>query len=283
MSMLYALEKFGYKKASDEFFEKYYSKKRASESTPVFINVLKGKLLFLQMIKNPRDRVYVSLAKEFNRLMPDGDKPLRFFESTDKEKNALNSIWVLESLYDDHNGEVKASQGTGFLLNGVGLVTCAHVVSEGDDIFDNIKAFKCDSIGQKYDIHVVCIDKHRDIAILEIVPNKTSQHATFNELHLDMSDSIKHKMPITLMGFPAYKLGQSAYLADGKIASVYTQSGVKKFEIDILIREGNSGGPVLNSNFDVIGIAAEGAEKTGGNNAVIRICELSGLLEQKKP
>ena len=82
-----------------------------------------------------------------------------------------------------------------------------------------------------------------------------------------------------MIGFPAYKIGQSPYLADGKVAAIYTQSGVKKFEIDILIRERNSGGPVLNSNLDVIGIAAEGAERSGGNNAVIRACEIGNSLK----
>jgi hypothetical protein len=279
-SMLYAWEKFGYEGASNELFEKYYTKQRASESKPEFINVLKGKLLFLQMVKGPRDQVYVGLAKRFNHLVPKDYKSLRYIESPDKEKNAIGSIWVLETLYDDHNDEVKASQGTGFMLNGVGLVTCAHVVSENGEIVKNIKAFQCNSIGNKYDITVKKIDQHRDIAILELTSSQPSEKTVFTELHPPISEIVEQKNPIIIMGFPAYKVGQSAYLADGKIASVFTQSGVKKFEIDILIREGNSGGPVLNTNYEVIGIATEGAEKSGGNNSVTRISELYTAFEQ---
>lgn len=282
-SMLYAWEKFGYQEAGDEFFEKYYKKQRASDSRPKFVNVLKGKLLFLQMVKGPRDHVYVSLAKRFNNLISEDEKPLRYLESTDKERNALNSVWVLETLYDDQNGELKASQGTGFMLEGVGLVTCAHVISEDGNVFEKIKAFQATSIGNKYEITVKHLDCHRDIAILNLETAEENKKPCHSVLRLDLSDEIKQKTPITLIGFPSYKIGQSPYLADGKIASVYSQSGVKKFEIDILIREGNSGGPVLNSNLDVIGIAAEGAEKTGGNNAVIRVCELIALLNQNKP
>lgn len=281
--MLYAWRKFGYQEASNEFFKKFYTKQRASDSIPKFVNVLKGKLLFLQMVKGPRDRVYVSLAKSFNSLISEDERPLRYLETPDKERNALNSVWVLETLYDDQDGELKASQGTGFMVKGVGIVTCAHVVSEDGNIFKDIKAFQANSIGNKYNITVNHIDNHRDIAILKIDAKEANKDTKNSELKLDLSDEIGQKTPVTLIGFPSYKLGQSPYLADGKIASVYAQSGVKKFEIDILIREGNSGGPVLNSNLDVIGIAAEGAEKTGGNNAVIRICELVALLNQNIP
>lgn len=282
-SMLYAWDKFGYQDASDEFFEKFYSKQRASNSVPEFVNVLKGKLLFLQMVKGPRDHVYVALAKRFNNLITKDEKPLRYLESTDKERNALNSVWVLETLYDAPSGDLKASQGTGFMLKGVGLVTCAHVVSENNEVFEGIKAFQANAIGKKYDITVKYLDTDRDIAVLNIESGEKNNSAFQSVLCLESSGEIKQKTPVTLIGFPSYKIGQSPYLADGKIASVYAQSGVKKFEIDILIREGNSGGPVLNSNLDVIGIAAEGAEKSGGNNAVIRICELIALLDQNKP
>jgi S1-C subfamily serine protease len=58
--------------------------------------------------------------------------------------------------------------------------------------------------------------------------------------------------------------------------------GIHKFEIDQLIREGNSGGPILNTKYEVVGIAAEGAEKGMGNNAVIAISELFKMLSELK-
>ena len=84
------------------------------------------------------------------------------------------------------------------------------------------------------------------------------------------------------MGFPAYKIGQTPYLAEGRIASLYPQKGVKKCEITAQIREGNSGGPVVDAELRLVGIAVEGAEKSGGNNAVVLASEIFNLLGQSQ-
>ena len=68
-------------------------------------------------------------------------------------------------------------------------------------------------------------------------------------------------------------------MAEAKVASRFGDKGIQKFEIDTQIREGNSGGPVLNKKFEVVGIAAEGARKESGNNAVISINELAKILK----
>ncbi len=273
-SMIYAWEKFGYEQASEESLAKYYSKHRASGENPEFKNVVRGKLLFLQMIKGPRDHVYVNLAKRFNALLPDEEKRLRYLEDKNKEQAVLDSLWVLESLYDAADGSAVCSQGTGFVLDGFGVVTCAHVVSSNGKVLEKIKAFQCQSLGSQYDVRVKLLDLDRDIAILELLSKEKVPIILKKSIGVAESDAVSQKEPIALAGFPAYKIGQSPYWVDGKVASTYAQSGVEKFEIDIVIREGNSGGPVLNSNFEVVGIAAEGAEKSGGNNAVIKIGEL---------
>ncbi len=66
------------------------------------------------------------------------------------------------------------------------------------------------------------------------------------------------------------------------MAKIYSQSTINKFEIDKLIREGNSGGPVINAKSMVIGIALEGARKNTGNNGCLVILEIDQVLSSDK-
>src|SRR6202034_2705721 len=86
------------------------------------------------------------------------------------------------------------------------------------------------------------------------------------------------KDQVTLMGFPAYKMGQTPYVAGGAVASRYVQHLISKMEITAQIREGNSGGPVLGNAEKVVGIAVEGADKSVGNNAVVLVKDLFVML-----
>ena len=83
---------------------------------------------------------------------------------------------------------------------------------------------------------------------------------------------------VKLLGFPAYAPGHGHYMVDSKVAKIYCQSAVNKFEIDKLIREGNSGGPIIDAESMVIGIALEGARKEGGNNGCLVISEIDQIL-----
>jgi len=65
------------------------------------------------------------------------------------------------------------------------------------------------------------------------------------------------------------------------VASLYIQSGVSKFEITCQIREGNSGGPILNDKNELVGMAIEGAEKGSGNNGCLSLSEIMKVISGK--
>ena len=73
-SMIYAWERWGVEKAENEFIEKYYF--CDSNYRPSYVNIVKGKLAFLHMVKGKNDPIYVNLAKRFNSLIPDDYKKL---------------------------------------------------------------------------------------------------------------------------------------------------------------------------------------------------------------
>lgn len=164
----------------------------------------------------------------------------------------------------------KISQGTAFMLDGYGLVTCEHVLVEG------IKAFRHDDFSRKYDVKVVKKNKDLDVAILGIDCDKT------NKLNIGDESELKRLDNLTVAGFPNYRLGDTPSIVDGRIRSFRIVSLIKWMLLDAPIIAGNSGGPVLNRGNKVVGIAATGgdsveeARKTE-HNGVIPISVL-GLL-----
>lgn len=204
---------------------------------------------------------------------------LPHIDTRGNEKDVYNCLWILETLYDDERGEAIANHGTGFMLENVGLVTCAHVVADKDKIYKKTKAFRHDQLHEKYVINVTQFSEDLDLAVVELLSNDKSKIEITECLSL-ATDDVKLKDPVSLFGFPAYKIGQTPYVVEAKVASKFGAKSIQKFEIDTQIREGNSGGPVLNSRFEVVGIAAEGARKDSGNNAVISVNELDRLLKK---
>ncbi len=274
-SMLHAWRAYGYEKAEAEFNYKYNRKYRASDKPKSYLHVIKGKLAFLRSVRTGRNSIFIKLATQFNDLVEEEHK-FKIINITAPENNAVEALWVIESCYDDEDGNLHSYQGTGFQLKNVGIVTCAHVVSESKTIFENLEAFKYSDTTKKYKVNVERMCVHRDVAICsieddaELSPPKSCLE--ISEKELSMQDDVK------LLGFPAYAPGQSHYIVDSKIAKIYPQSGVQKFEIDKLIREGNSGGPIINLESMVIGIALEGARKEAGHNGCLIISEVDEVL-----
>lgn len=268
-SILHAWEKYGYDAAESAFNTYFDTRQRASNKDKSLLYVVKGKLAFLRSVRGGRDPIFQKLANRFNALVPDETKKFLIIESTAPEQVAIKSLWVLEACYDDENGGVLVAQGTGFYLDGFGLVTCAHVVTENGKLIDPIEAFQPAAPTKRFKVSVNHLDQHRDIALCTL---ESPDEVTSIQSH---SEQVAHGLEARLLGFPAYKLGQTPSIFDTKVTSTFTQHGVKKFEIDMQIREGNSGGPVVTADGRVIGVALEGARKDSGTNAVLEYSELS--------
>ncbi len=274
-SMLNAWRKYGYELAEKEFNEKYDLRHRASEKPKSYLYVIKGKLSFLRSVRSGRDPLFNKLAVQFNDLVEDEYK-FKLLKITDPEQNAIDALWVIEACYDDENGEVVSPQGSAFQLKDVGIVTCAHVVSERGAIFNNLEAFKYSDPTIKYKISVDRICPHRDVAICSII---ISGEMSPPEICIEKSAKpVEMQEDVKLLGFPAYAPGHGHFMVDSKVAKLYVQSAVNKFEIDSQIREGNSGGPIINKASMVTGIALEGARKEAGNNGCLMISEIDQVM-----
>jgi RNA-directed DNA polymerase len=276
-SILNSWRKYGYMATESEFNYKYNKRHKTSSNPKSLKYVIKGKLSFLRSIRGGRDQIFNKFAKQYNALVDDDTLKFKIYEETEPETNAINSLWVIETNYDNHKGESISSQGTGFLLDGFGLITCAHVVSEKNIVYKDIKAFKCTDIFTKYQVKVEYLDDHRDIAICAI---SGEQELPGTKIQLS-NKTITPGLEARLLGFPAYKMCQSFYISDTKVASEYPWHGLKKFEIDSQIRNGNSGGPIIDVSGKLLGVALEGARKDEGNNAALHFSELVSVLDGK--
>jgi S1-C subfamily serine protease len=274
-SILYAWEKHGYAAAEKEHIEKYDTKTRASSSPKSLKFVVRGKLSYMRSVRGWRDRIFNKLAAKFNALVEEDLQFSLFFEKS-PEHNAVDSLWIIESCYDDDSGDVITAQGTGFFLKNYGLVTCAHVVSEKKKLFNEIEAYQCTDTSKKYRLRVIYLDDHRDIAICKLA---VKEIVNIPKACIDIHDGdVVIGAKVKLLGFPGFAPGSNHYVADASVASTYTQNKVNKFEIDTQIRQGISGGPIINESGHLMGIALEGATRESGKNAVIVYKELKYVI-----
>lgn len=134
------------------------------------------------------------------------------------------------------------STGTGFFLDNKHILTCAHVVEQSSKIW-----ISNPMIGRKlYSAHVKSICKKKDLAIIKL--NDDYKFDKIDILKIGDSNKIKRRDITYVLGYP---LGQkNLKITTGII------SGIQNYYIqtDAPINSGNSGGPLIDKNGNVIGI-----------------------------
>jgi serine protease Do len=132
------------------------------------------------------------------------------------------------------------SSGTGCIVSSDGyILTGSHVIEGFKSVI--VKT----SSGQNYKAQVVAtMGKNKDLALLKISPKKPLQTIKFGD-----SDTIKVGQKVLAIGNP---FGFSGTLTQGIISRIDYKKG--KIQTDAAINPGCSGGPLLNSSGEVIGI-----------------------------
>ena len=149
------------------------------------------------------------------------------------------------------------SLGSGFIISSDGyIMTNNHVISGADEIYVKM------SDGQEYLAKLVGTSPEVDIAILKVSTNKT-----FKPLKFANSDNIKIGHWAIAFGNP---LGLNSSMTVGVIgASGRSSLGIEQVEnfiqTDAAINQGNSGGPLLNINGDIIGVNTAIYSTNGGS------------------
>lgn len=173
-------------------------------------------------------------------------------------ENAYESIFVI------YSGN---SAGSGFAIGENTVVTNAHVIANENDI--TIYGYN----GETYRASVYLIDTSFDIAILSVEDGK------FAPLEIGDSDSIKAGDDIYAIGAPK---SLDYTLTKGVISNKSRKFGNYTYiQIDAAINSGNSGGPLLNSKGQVIGVNSMKMSDAEGIGMSIPISSVVSFVENK--
>jgi putative serine protease PepD len=150
--------------------------------------------------------------------------------------------------------------GSGFVIDEEGhIVTNEHVISGAESVSVQF------SDGSEVDADVVGTDPSTDIAVLDV--DRPSSRLT--PLSFAGAGSLQVGNPVIAIGSP---FGLEGTLTTGVISALGREiQSQNRFtienavQIDAALNQGNSGGPVLDSQGRVVGVAAQIRSETGGN------------------
>ena len=177
-------------------------------------------------------------------------KTMQVSEIVEQYKSAV--ISVITRIYvdpNDHLAGYRTFIGTGFILNGEGLIATNHHVIEGADELSVIL-----SSGEEVSATVINSDETTDLSIIKITDaSKIGGVVTFGN-----SDDAKVGDQVVAIGNPVsrnFAGTVTAGIISGKDRIVeIAGTKIKYFQTDAAINEGNSGGPLFNDRGEVIGI-----------------------------
>lgn len=142
-------------------------------------------------------------------------------------------------------------QGTCFLISSEGyLITSFHCIENATEI--NVKGINGD-FTTKYEAVVTASDPSNDLALLKL----SNKNLKFNNPPFSIrSNGIAQAEKVYALGFPiAEAMGSEMKITEGIISA---KSGVRgdmsKFQISAAVNPGNSGGPLIDEQGNLIGV-----------------------------
>jgi putative serine protease PepD len=159
------------------------------------------------------------------------------------------------------SGHSQTATGTGFVIDDQGdILTAAHVVDGGSEItvtFQDGTTKAADVAGK---------DDATDAAVVKVDPSGLDLHT----IKLGDSGSLQVGDQLAAIGSPfGYPESLSTGVASGLDRTIQAPNGftvAHAIQTDAALNPGNSGGPVLNSAGEVIGIADQIATNGGGDS-----------------
>lgn len=179
-------------------------------------------------------------------------------------KDSVVEIHASQSGSDPFGNERQGeATGSGFVIDEQGhIVTNQHVVSGSESV--NVEF----ADGSEVDANVVGTDPSTDIAVLDV--NRPAAQLT--PLNFASEGTLEVGDPVIAIGSP---LGLQGTLTTGVISAlgreIQSPNGFtieNAVQTDAALNRGNSGGPVLDTQGRVVGVAAQIASETGSNTGI---------------
>lgn len=194
-----------------------------------------------------------------NRVLPATVKVISHLQTTEDRRAMQIQVPALKSGRSSRfPGD---SAGTGILIDPHGIVlTNNHVVGKGKEIEVELPD------GRKYFVAKFRHDPETDLAVLwlNVKENETLPHAVFGDSDLmDIGDWV------LAIGNP-FELDStvSAGIISAKGRSIPHVSRTEFLQTDAAINRGNSGGPLINLQGEIIGINTAIASQSGGYQGI---------------
>lgn len=193
------------------------------------------------------------------------------------QKNVNSVVLIITK-----NKDGSKSKGTGAVIGESRVITNAHVVlEEGDQLPEKLLIFlREDNINDESDKsyrrgrsgRIIRFDSDLDLALLEVKGIKSVPPIILSD-----SENVMVGDPVLAIGHP--ESGGLWSLTSGRIGSVIkNQSGIRGkhvFQTETSLNRGNSGGPLLDGNGEMVGVntnisrrSSDGLAITGINFAV---------------
>lgn len=193
---------------------------------------------------------------------------------------------IIQGANSDKTSPAKLPQGSGFLVSEFGyLLTNSHVVrpqtieNGGYGIFvpTQIRGTfdsDCDlNSGPSYVLEIVAFDSYADLALLKIRQNADGARGGWRYIPRSNSNLLVKSQKLLAVGFPK---GSSRIDQVGQISALDRSQG--RYETDLPLNRGYSGGPVLDLRGYVVGVVWGGREDQGGVNLFIPINHAANLI-----
>lgn len=225
---------------------------------------------FIEMSESDGAQAYYNDEQFKSNTLPvvinEGPKfPIRIYEKTLPEEGKKN--------IDDN--KVKSS-GSGFYINSSGyIVTNYHVIEDYNRIV--VRNVSLDPT-QKFKAEPVIIDKINDLVILKISDDKFQPMAA---VPYQMDTRLAQVgESVYAMGFPLTEtMGTEVKLTNGIISSKTGFDGnVVTYQVSVPVQPGNSGGPLFNSDGNLIGIIVAVHTETDNVSYAIKSNYLVNLI-----
>ncbi|MDB9975936.1 S1C family serine protease [Candidatus Thioglobus sp.] len=180
----------------------------------------------------------------------------------------VNAVFpsTLLIVVEDKNGQVQ-SLGSGFLVAPNVIATNYHVIENSYSGY--VKLVNEDKL---YDIDgVVGYNAQYDLALVKISDN-IGNPLTFKSSSVDIGQKI------FAIGNP---LGLEGTISDGIISGLRDFEGVSLLQISAPISPGNSGGPVVDENGELVGVATSTFEQGQNLNFAVPVKYLKELINNQ--
>src|SRR5690625_5118557 len=152
------------------------------------------------------------------------------------------------------------------------ILTNNHVVADAEDIYVTFVD------GEEYTAEVIGTDERTDVALIKI------DAKDLKPLTIGNSNDLKKGEWVLAIGSP---FGLDATVTVGVVSAINRDTGdyLPFIQTDVAVNPGNSGGPLLNTQGEVVGVNAQIVSRSGGFMGIslaITIDEAMDVVEQLK-